>query len=125
MKLEHGVSTRKRCRYYPAELSALKQYVYDTTELQAPRPNQSVYREDCTQCFDSIASTLDMLSEFDLTSTRTIRLASMYASTASTAGALLSAATLSSMCQAALTLSFLTSSEPVSKSLVTQNLQRK
>ena len=85
MKLEHGVSTRKRCRYYPAELSALTQYVYDTTELQAPRPNQSVYREDCTQCFDSIASTLDMLSEFDLTSNRTIRLASMYASTASTA----------------------------------------
>ncbi|CAI6335212.1 unnamed protein product [Periconia digitata] len=26
----------------------------DAPELQAPGPNQSVYREDCTQCFDSI-----------------------------------------------------------------------
>src|SRR5947207_5036220 len=26
----------------------------DAPELRAPRPNQSVYREDCTQCFDSI-----------------------------------------------------------------------
>ena len=26
----------------------------DTSELRPPRANQSVYREDCTQCFDSI-----------------------------------------------------------------------
>ncbi|PGH17008.1 hypothetical protein AJ79_01392 [Helicocarpus griseus UAMH5409] len=26
----------------------------DSAELRAPRPNQPVYREDCTQCFDSI-----------------------------------------------------------------------
>ena len=26
----------------------------DDPELRPPRPNQSVYREDCTQCFDSI-----------------------------------------------------------------------
>ncbi len=26
------------------------------SDLQPPRPNQSVYREDCTQCFDSIDS---------------------------------------------------------------------
>jgi ubiquitin carboxyl-terminal hydrolase 5/13 len=26
----------------------------DAPELRPPRPNQSVYREDCTQCFDSI-----------------------------------------------------------------------
>jgi hypothetical protein len=25
-------------------------------ELRPPRPNQAVYREDCTQCFDSIVS---------------------------------------------------------------------
>lgn len=25
-------------------------------ELRAPAPSQSVYREDCTQCFDSIVS---------------------------------------------------------------------
>ena len=27
-----------------------------SVELQPPRPTQSVYREDCTQCFDSIDS---------------------------------------------------------------------
>ncbi|MBE7181497.1 MAG: hypothetical protein INR71_09870, partial [Terriglobus roseus] len=26
----------------------------DAAELRAPGPSQSVYREDCTQCFDSI-----------------------------------------------------------------------
>jgi hypothetical protein len=27
-----------------------------STELHPPTPAQSVYREDCTQCFDSIVS---------------------------------------------------------------------
>lgn len=26
----------------------------NSAELRAPTPAQSVYREDCTQCFDSI-----------------------------------------------------------------------
>lgn len=30
--------------------------IYMFTELRPPGPNQSVYREDCTQCFDSIVS---------------------------------------------------------------------
>ena len=29
-------------------------------DLRPPRPNQSVYREDCTQCFDSIDDGLDV-----------------------------------------------------------------
>ena len=27
-----------------------------TSDLQPPRPSQSVYRDDCTQCFDSAVS---------------------------------------------------------------------
>lgn len=54
-------------------------------ELRPPGPNQAVYREDCTQCFDSIVSTafcINLDLNFD-SSTRTIRPASMFASTAS------------------------------------------
>ena len=94
------------------------QYIYESTELRAPRPNQSVYREDCTQCFDSIASILDMLNEFDLTSTRTVQLASMYASTASTAAVPQTEGILSSTFQLRATLLCSTSSALASMSPV-------
>lgn len=32
--------------------------IIEQTELRPPNPNQAVYREDCTQCFDSIVGVL-------------------------------------------------------------------
>lgn len=51
----YGLRTRGFPRQVPHQEHPCKAAVPDRlSDLRPPGPNQSVYREDCTQCFDSI-----------------------------------------------------------------------